>query len=107
MIPEKAAMLYLLCSLSQGAAHFSRSFWATPFILGFCVTSVMDLVFIRKKYVFFSGVILVCGTGGQKIRYGLPQLPSVEQYLWVDSKPVHVSKIKVWLVCVEVTLRAS
>lgn len=35
MIPEKAAMLYLLCSITQGAEHFSRSFWATPFLLSF------------------------------------------------------------------------
>ena len=68
----------------------------------------MALVFIRKKDVFFSGiVILVCSTGEQKTRYGLPQLPSVEQYLWVDSKPVHVSKTKVWLVSMKVILHAS
>lgn len=97
-----------LRNLFQGAVYFSTSFWATLSVLSFRVTFVRTLVFIRKKDVFFSViVILVCSAGGQKTRYSLPQLPSVEQYFWVDSKPVYLSKTKVWLVCVKVMLCAS
>lgn len=92
----------------QGPVYFSTSFWATLSVLSFRVTFVRTLVFIRKKEVFFSViVILVCSAGGQKTRYSLPQLPSAEQYFWVDSKPVYLSKTKVWLVCMKVMLCAS
>lgn len=68
----------------------------------------MAFAFIRKRDVFSSGfVILMCSTCGQKTRYGLPQLPAVEQYLWVDSKPVEVSKTKVGLICMKVILCAN
>lgn len=55
----------------------------------------MTLMFDRKKDMFFSGiVILAYSIGGQKIRYSLPQLPSAEQYIWVESKPARVGKTK-------------
>lgn len=77
-------------------------------VLSFWATSFMAFAFIRKRDVFFSGfVILMYTTYGQKTRYGLPQPPSVEQYLWVDSRPVEVSKREAWLVCMKVRLSAS
>lgn len=97
-----------LHNLFQGAVYFSTSFWATLSVVSFRVTSVRALVFIRKKDVFFCVVvILVCSAGGQKKRCSLPQLPSVQQCLWLDSQPAYLSKTKVWLFCMKVILCAS
>lgn len=93
MIPVKAPMLYLLCSITQWAEHFSRSFWATPFILGFCVTSVMYLVFVRKKRVFQWRYLSV-QHWWTKDKVWVTSAPLRWAILWVDSKPVHVGKQK-------------
>lgn len=91
-----------------GSGASQQLFLGALSVLSFRVTSVTALVFVRKKDVFSSGiVILVWSTGGQKTRYSLPQLPLAEQYLWVDSKPVRISKTEALLVCMKVILRAS
>lgn len=91
-----------------GSGASQQLFLGALSVLSFRVTSVTALVFVRKKDVFSSGiVILVWSTGGQKTRYSLPQLPLAEQYLWVDSKSVRISKTEALLVCMKVILRAS
>lgn len=106
---------YAFCACKLLAVHplpgsraSQQLFLGALSVLSFGVTSVTALLFVRKKDVFSSGiVILAWSTGGQKTRYSLPQLPLAEQYLWVDSKPVRISKTNVLLVCMTVILRAS